>query len=324
MTPWATAERSLSRGCCALSADRAAFRQSGGGAPTYHATVYAMRFVKMHGAGNDYVYVSGFDQPLPRDLPELARRMADRHFGVGGDGLIAILPSAVADARMQMFNADGSESEMCGNGIRCVAKFVYDHGLARRDRLRIETGAGILTLDLELADGRVHRVRVDMGQPILTPERIPTTFSGGPSPWGNAVVNEPLRIGEAQFQVTCVSMGNPHCITYVDELSDRWVLGIGSQVETDPHFPRRVNAEFVQILSPGEVRMRVWERGSGETLACGTGASAVCVAGVLTGRTANRIQVHLLGGDLDLEWAADGHVFMTGPAVEVFAGQWPD
>lgn len=282
-----------------------------------------MRFVKMHGAGNDYVYLSGFDQALPDDLPELARRMADRHFGVGGDGLVAILPSSQADARMRMFNSDGSEAEMCGNAIRCVAKFLYDRGLVRRDRLQIETGAGVLALDVEATAGRVERVRVDMGVPVLAPGEIPTALPGRPSPWGEAVIDAEFPLDDASLRVTCVSMGNPHCVTYVDQLSDRWVLCVGPQVETDARFPRRVNAEFVEVLSPSEVRMRVWERGSGETLACGTGASAVCVAGVLTGRTERRVLAHLPGGDLELEWAENGHVFMTGPAVEVFSGDWP-
>lgn len=277
-----------------------------------------MRFTKMHGAGNDYVYVDCFAEPIPEDPAALARRIADRHFGVGGDGLILICPSDVADARMRMFNADGSEAEMCGNGVRCVAKYVYDHGIKRADSLKIETGNGVLSLDLEVADGRAHRVRVDMGEPILASEKIPTTLPGNP------VVNAPLLIDGRSLAVTCVSMGNPHCITYVAPLTDEWVLHIGPKVEVDPHFPRRVNAEFVEVISPAEVRMRVWERGSGETLACGTGATAACVAGVLTGRTGRRILAHLPGGDLELHWADDNHVYMTGPAVEVFQGEWKE
>ncbi len=275
-----------------------------------------MRFTKMHGAGNDYVYVNCFQEPVPDDPADTARRVADRHFGVGGDGLILICPSDVADARMRMFNADGSESEMCGNGVRCVAKYVYDHGICRKPTMRIETGRGVLALDLEMEGGRVQRARVDMGEPILAADRIPTTFGG------ERVVDAPLEVAGRELRVTCVSMGNPHCITYVDEPTDEWVLGLGPKIETDSHFPSRVNAEFVQVLSPSEVRMRVWERGSGETLACGTGASAVCVAGVLTGRTERKIVTHLPGGDLELEWAGDDHVYMTGPAVEVFSGVW--
>lgn len=275
-----------------------------------------MRFTKMQGAGNDYVYVNVFDQPVPDQPAELARRIADRHFGVGGDGLILICPSTKADARMRMFNADGSESEMCGNGIRCVAKYVYDHGICRKETLKIETGAGVKSLDLEISGGRVQRVRVDMGEPILAAPQIPTTLPGNP------VVDAPLAVGGEQLRVICVSMGNPHCITFVDRLSDYWVLQIGRQVEVDPHFPKRVNAEFVELVSPSEVKMRVWERGSGETLACGTGASAVCVAGALSGRTQRKVLIHLPGGDLDLHWADDNRVYMTGPAVEVFHGEW--
>ena len=277
-----------------------------------------MRFTKMHGAGNDYVYVNCFDEKLPeRPLDELARQISDRHFGVGGDGMILIRPSEVADARMQMFNADGSESEMCGNGVRCVAKYVHDHGICRRETLKIETGAGVLAIDLEVVDGQARRARVDMGEPILEAEKIPTTLSGDP------VVNTKLTVAEKTFLVTCVSMGNPHCITFVKRLTDDWVLGVGPKVETDEHFPNRVNAEFVEVVSPVEVNMRVWERGTGETLACGTGASAVCVAGVLAGHAERKILAHLPGGDLELEWSeADNHVFMTGPAEEVFSGEW--
>jgi diaminopimelate epimerase len=273
----------------------------------------------MHGTGNDYVYVDCFREPLltnPAALANLAQKVSDRHFGIGSDGLILIGPSSVADARMRMFNADGSESEMCGNGIRCVAKYVYDHGIARRPTMRIETGAGIKTVDVEVAHGVAVRVRVDMGEPILEAARIPTTFSGNP------VINAALDVDGQRLAVTCVSMGNPHCVAFVDQLSDAQVLGIGPKIETDPHFPRRVNAEFVEVISPTEVRMRVWERGSGETLACGTGACAVCVAGALTGRTGRKVLVHLLGGDLELEWGDDNHVYMTGPAVEVFSGEW--
>jgi diaminopimelate epimerase len=275
-----------------------------------------MRFTKMQGAGNDYVYVDCFAAPPPADPAELARRIADRHFGVGGDGLILICPSQVADARMRMFNADGSESEMCGNGVRCVAKYVYDHHLADKQAMTIETGRGVLSLDLEIVAGRAERVRVDMGEPVLKAADIPTTLPGDP------VVGAQLAVADRTLEVTCVSMGNPHCITYVDRLSDEWVLGVGPKIETDPHFPRRVNAEFVEVVSPSEVRMRVWERGSGETLACGTGASAVCVAGVLSGRTGRRIVAHLPGGNLELEWGENNHVYMTGPAVEVFSGEW--
>jgi diaminopimelate epimerase len=277
-----------------------------------------MKFTKMHGAGNDYVYVDGFNHGVPIDPSVAARLVADRHRGIGGDGLILILPSLVADARMRMFNADGSESEMCGNGLRCVGKYVYDHGICRRPTLRIETGAGILQLDVEVDDrDRVQQVTVDMGQPILEHVRIPTTLPGNP------VVNQSLTVGGQTLAVTCVSMGNPHCVIFVPELSDALVLGLGPQIERHAAFPQRVNVEFVQILNRQEVRQRTWERGSGETQACGTGASAVCVAGVLTGRTEATILNHLLGGDLELTWLGGEHsVLMKGPAAEVFHGQW--
>jgi diaminopimelate epimerase len=280
-----------------------------------------MRFTKMHGAGNDYVYVSCFDQPLPADPADLARRISHRRFGVGGDGLILIVPSDIADARMRMFNADGSESEMCGNGIRCVAKYVHDHQLASGSRLRIETGAGVLSLDLALGkDGKVTEVTVDMGAPQLEAPNIPTSLAeSGP------VINHPLEIGGRRLEVTCVSMGNPHCVVFVEEATDDLVLGVGPLIERDPRFPKRTNVEFVEVLHRGEVRQRTWERGSGETWACGTGASAVCVAGVLTGRTDPEILNHLVGGDLRLRWdrAAD-RVWMTGGATEVFSGDWDE
>ena len=276
-----------------------------------------MKFTKMHGAGNDYVYVNAFEERLPADIPALAQAVSDRHCGIGSDGLILIGPSEIGDARMRMFNADGSESEMCGNGIRCVAKYVYDHGLARKEELRIETGNGVLTLQVFPENGKVQQVRVNMGRPILESARIPTTLAGDPP------VLADLTVGDQTLQVTCVSMGNPHCITFVDELSDQWVHGIGPQIERHPAFPNRVNAEFIQIVSPTETIMRVWERGSGETLACGTGACAAAVAGVLTGKSERKILCHLPGGDLTLEWADTDEVFMTGPAVEVYDGLRP-
>jgi diaminopimelate epimerase len=278
-----------------------------------------MRFTKMHGIGNDYVYLDCFAAPLPPNPAELAIKMADRHFGVGGDGLILICPSEQgADARMRMYNADGSEAEMCGNGLRCVAKYVYDHGIAQKDTLRIETGRGILPVTLEVKGGKVARVCVNMGQPILEGTKIPTRLVGNPP------LDVPLTVDGRTLQVTSVSVGNPHCITYVERATDDLVLGLGPRIEHSPMFPARVNVEFIEIISPTEVRQRTWERGSGETLACGTGASAVCVAGVLTGRTERRIVNHLRGGDLELEWReADNCVYMTGPATEVFTGEWP-
>jgi diaminopimelate epimerase len=287
-----------------------------------------MRFTRMHGIGNDYVYLDGFRDPLPDDPAKVATQVADRHFGVGGDGLIMICPSTVADARMRMFNADGSESEMCGNGIRCVAKYVYDHQIAVKPRLKIETGAGVLTVDVEAAGGRVSRVRVDMGQPILAGEKIPTTFKG------ERVVDVPLPPLDVENAasliercgiisgMTCVSMGNPHVTIYVRDVQAMPLEAIGPLLERHPVFPRRINVHFVQVHSPREVTMRTWERGSGITLACGTGASAVCVSGVLTGRSDRRILAHLPGGDLELEWAENDHVYMTGAATEVFTGEW--
>ena len=277
-----------------------------------------LNFTKMHGAGNDYVYVDCFNNPTPEDPASLAIQVADRNMGIGGDGLILICPSEVADARMRMFNADGSEAEMCGNGLRCVAKYVYDHGIAVKDDLNLETGAGVLAVALTVADGKVATVKVDMGEPILKPADVPTTFEGV-----EPAVNVPLEVDGQTFEVTCVSMGNPHCIIYVDEATDDLVHRIGPKIETDPRFPAKTNVEFIEVISSNEVKQRTWERGSGETLACGTGASAVCVAGVLTGKTDRKLTNHLLGGTLVLEWVeATNHVFMDGPATEVFSGVW--
>jgi len=278
-----------------------------------------MRFTKMHGLGNDYVFVNTFEQKSPSDPAQLAVAISDRHFGIGGDGLILIMPSERADARMRMFNADGSEGEMCGNGVRCVAKYLFNHGLARKSQVTIETGRGVLALDLEVHEGRVQRVRVDMGRPIFEPSQIPTLLAGEPP------VEKPLRLGDHELGVTALSMGNPHAVIYVDDVAAFPLESLGPQIERHPAFPRRVNVHIVQVLGTSEVRMRTWERGSGITLACGTGACAVCVAGVLTRRTERSILAHLPGGDLELAWPDDhGPVFMTGPATEVFSGDWPD
>ena len=280
----------------------------------------------MHGAGNDYIYVNCFEETVPDDIPSLARAISHRRFGVGGDGLVLICPSEVADARMRMFNADGSEAEMCGNAIRCVAKYVYDHGISRSENLKIETGAGVLELELFIADGKVDRVRVDMGEPILVPALVPTTLDATRD---GVVIDAPLDIDRYTFNITCISMGNPHCVTFIDdttdfcELNDDLVLGLGPNFETHNVFPNRINAEFVQVLSPSELNMRVWERGSGETWACGTGACAVCVAGVLTGRSDRKVLIHLKGGDLEIHWdESTNHIYKTGPATEVFSGEW--
>ncbi len=277
-----------------------------------------MKFTKMHGAGNDYVYVNGFTEQVD-DPPALARRISDRHYGVGSDGLILILPSEQADVRMRMFNADGSESEMCGNGVRCVAKYAYDHALARKQQLKVETGAGVLALQLfPGSDGLIEKVRVDMGRPRLAPAEIPVKLQG------QRVVDALLEAGGNAYRMTCVSMGNPHATIYVDDPAQVDLERVGPLIERHELFPARTNVHFVSVQSSQEVTMRTWERGSGITLACGTGASAVCVSGVLSGRSGRRILAHLPGGDLELEWAENDHVFMTGPAVEVFSGVWPD
>lgn len=278
----------------------------------------ALRFTKMHGAGNDYVYVDCFSQDAPHNAAELAVKIADRRFGVGGDGLILIEPDPNADARMRMFNADGSEAEMCGNGIRCVAKYVYDHGIAAKEKLAIATGNGVLDLDVQADSGKVQSVTVDMGPPKLEPAEVPTTLDG-------PVIKQAVEFDGVTLEVTCVSMGNPHCVIFVPEASDELVLGLGPKIETDPRFPSRTNVEFVEVISKSELRQRTWERGSGETWACGTGASAVCVAGVLCGVSDRSVNIHLLGGDLQLRWDdTTNHVFMTGGATEVFDGVWED
>jgi diaminopimelate epimerase len=276
-----------------------------------------MKFAKMHGAGNDYVYINGFEEKVA-DPAGLAVAVSDRHFGIGSDGLILILPSQVADVRMRMFNADGSEAEMCGNGVRCVAKYAYEHGLVSGKEIAVETGAGILTLQLLVnARNRVDRVRVNMGKPRLSRREIPMT--GAPDE--QAIALE-LPVLDRIFAITCVSMGNPHCVIFVDTVADFPVAKYGPVIEHHPLFPKRTNVEFVEVVSAGEVRQRTWERGAGETLACGTGASAVTVAGVLTGRTGRKIINHLTGGDLEMEWAQTGEIYMTGPAVQVFAGEY--
>jgi diaminopimelate epimerase len=238
-----------------------------------------MKFTKMHGIGNDYVYVSTFDQSAPADPRALAIAVSDRHFGIGADGLILIGPSERADARMRMFNADGSESEMCGNGVRCVAKYIHDHDIAKKPRVMVETGRGVLTLDLEVAKGKARRVKVNMGAPILRSAEIPTTLPGDPP------IDVPITVAGSSWTLTAVSTGNPHAVIYVEHVDAVPLDVLGPLLETHEAFPRRVNVHFVQVIGPSEVKMRTWERGSGVTLACGTGACAVCVAGVLTGRT---------------------------------------
>jgi diaminopimelate epimerase len=275
-----------------------------------------MKFTKMQGAGNDYVYVNCFEEAVDNPA-EVARKVSNRNFGIGSDGLILIMPSSVADVRMRMFNSDGSESEMCGNGIRCVAKYAYDHGIVAKKEITAETGAGILTLQLFTnSHDKVDKVRVNMGEPRLTRTEIPMTGDGN-----LRVVDEPLNILHSTFRVTCVSMGNPHCVIFVDDVENFPVEKYGPLIENHELFPRRTNVEFVQVISRNEVRQRTWERGAGETLACGTGSSAVTVAAVLNGLTERSIVNHLSGGDLEMEWPDNGPVYMTGPAVEVFSGE---
>lgn len=272
-----------------------------------------LAFVKMHGIGNDYVYVDCFDRDVVKPS-ELAVRVSDRHTGIGGDGLILIRPSKEADCRMEMYNADGSRGKMCGNGVRCVGKFVYESGRARRNPLRVDTDAGIKILELHLRGEKVESVTVDMGEPILDGPQIPVAAE-------SQVIDAPLRVGERDWRVTCVSMGNPHCVTFLDDVAGLDLERLGPTFEHHAFFPERVNTEFVQVISRRELTMRVWERGSGETAACGTGACAVLVAAVLNGRAERRATVHLNGGDLEIEWReSDGHVFMSGPAEEVFRG----
>jgi len=273
-----------------------------------------LRFTKMHGIGNDYVYVDCFSQGVAEPA-RLARRLSPRRTGIGADGLILICPSNVADCRMEMYNADGSRGEMCGNGIRCVAKYAHDHGLTAANPMRIETDAGIKTLQVHSEAGRVRTVTVDMGEPILDGPRIPVAVEG-------QLVDAPFAVDGRDYRITCLSMGNPHCVVFVPEVESLELERIGPSFENHALFPQRVNTEFVAVSSPHEVTMRVWERGSGETAACGTGACAAVVAAVLTGRTERAATVHLPGGDLDITWqASDGHVHMNGAAEEVFRGE---
>jgi diaminopimelate epimerase len=278
-----------------------------------------MKFTKMHGIGNDYVYVNLFETDVP-DPAALAREVSPHRFAVGSDGLILVGPSEIADVSMRIFNADGSEAEMCGNGIRCVARFAYEHGLVeRRPRLAVETRAGVKTVELTVNGGRVEKVRVNMGAPRLRRSEIP--MSG---PDDEKVVRETLDVGAEQVSITCVNMGNPHCVIFVPEVGVVPLERIGPKIECHAAFPERINVHYVHVIGPTEVRMRTWERGSGVTLACGTGAAAVCVAGHLGALTERSILAHLPGGDLELEWAEGGDVYMTGPATEVYTGEWPD
>ncbi|WP_044936532.1 diaminopimelate epimerase [Pseudobutyrivibrio sp. LB2011] len=274
-----------------------------------------MKFTKMHGCGNDYVYVNLFEEQLDNPA-EVSIKVSDRHFGIGSDGLITIGPSDKADFRMHIYNADGSEAEMCGNGIRCVAKYVYDHKLTDKTEITVETGAGVLTLILYPENGKVQQVRVDMGEPILTPADIPVVSQN------DKVIDEPIEVGGKTWNMTCVSMGNPHAVVFVDDTSSFPLETYGPLFENHERFPKRTNTEFVQVISRTEANMRVWERGSAETWACGTGTCACVMACILNGKTEDKVLVHLRGGDLTIEYdRASNHVFMTGPATEVFSGE---
>ena len=273
-----------------------------------------MKFTKMHGCGNDYVYVNLFEETIA-DPAQLSIAVSDRHFGIGSDGLITIGPSDVADFRMRIYNADGSEAEMCGNGIRCVAKYVYDHELTSQTTITVETGAGIKTLDLLVENGKVTQVTVDMGEPILAPEEIPVIAEG------MRVVDEPILVDGKEWRMTCVSMGNPHAVVFVDDVANLELEKYGPDFDNHTRFPKRTNTEFVQVHSRTEASMRVWERGSAETWACGTGTCASVMACILNGYTDNKVLVHLRGGDLVIEYNPDNnHIYMTGPATEVFQG----
>ncbi len=274
-----------------------------------------MKFTKMQGLGNDYIYVD-CTHTVINNIADIARRVSDRHFGIGSDGLVLIMKSDVADFRMRMFNSDGSEAEMCGNAIRCVGKYVYDNKMIDKNKITIETLAGIKILDLRIENEEVVLARVDMGEPILIPKDIPVD-SGK-----DRFISEPVEIDGKTYNVTAVSMGNPHAISYVNDVTNFPLFEVGPKMETHKLFPRKVNAEFVQVVDRSTLKMRVWERGAGETLACGTGACAVLVASVLNGVSDRIATIKLLGGDLLIEWSEkDNHVYMTGPAVKVFEGE---
>ena len=275
-----------------------------------------MKFTKMQGIGNDYVYVNCFEEKV-EDPSALAIQVSDRHFGIGSDGLIIINPSEVADFKMCMYNADGSEGKMCGNGIRCVAKYVYDFNLTDKDVITVETLSGIKTLKLNVENGKVKTVRVNMGAPILECDKVPVKYDD------EKMINKPVKVDGKTFNITCVSMGNPHAVTFINDTDNLEIEKIGPKFENNEIFPDKVNTEFIQIIDKNTVKMRVWERGSGETFACGTGACASVVASVLNRLTENKVTVKLLGGDLEIEYNQDENtVYMTGPARVVFTGEY--
>lgn len=274
-----------------------------------------LKFTKMQGAGNDYIYINGFTQTI-ENPSELAIRLSNRHFGIGSDGLVLILPSGTCDFRMQMFNSDGSEAEMCGNASRCVGKYVYDNGLTTKTEITLETKAGVKYISLFDGDKKVRKVTVDMGEPILDPVLIPVKVDEEP------VLNYPLDIDGKIWKISCVSMGNPHAVTFTTGIKDLDLPVIGPKFEKHPVFPRKTNTEFIEVVDRHTLNMRVWERGAGETLACGTGACAAAVAAALNGLCDRKVTIHLLGGDLEVEWNPENnHVYMTGEAVTVFDGE---
>lgn len=279
--------------------------------------VREVKFTKMQGLGNDYVYVNCLKE-RPEHPSETAKRVSDRHFGIGSDGLILICPSKTADFEMEMYNADGSRGEMCGNGIRCVAKYVYDHGLTDQTSISVDTLGGVKYLDLTVEDGKAVQIRVDMGQPELRAERIPI-LGGGAS---DEVIDEAIVVDRMEYRMTGVSMGNPHAVVFLEDVKNLDIEKVGPEFENHERFPKRINTEFVRVIDRQTIEMRVWERGSGETLACGTGACAAAVASILNGLAERKVTVKLLGGDLLIEWDEEsGRVYMTGPAVTVFEGE---
>lgn len=276
-----------------------------------------MKFTKMQGCGNDYVYVNGFVEKIATEAkPDIVRRLSDRHFGIGGDGVIFINPSEIADFEMEMFNADGSRSQMCGNGIRCVAKYVYDYGLTDKTSLTIESFGAIKYIDLTVENGKVSLVKVNMGAPILNAKDVPVLSEN------EQVIDEEIEVEGKTYRMTCVSMGNPHAIVYMDDVKNLDIDKVGPYFENHKRFPERVNTEFVRVMDRNTVEMRVWERGTGETLACGTGCCAIAVSCILNGLTEDKVTVKVLGGELLCEWDREANlVYMTGPAVTVFDGE---
>lgn len=274
-----------------------------------------MKFVKMHGTGNDYVYINCFEEEV-NDPTELAIKVSNRNFGIGSDGLILIKPSQIADCKMDIYNADGSIAKMCGNGIRCVAKYAYERGIVKKEKMTIETFSGIKTLDLKIKENKVDSIKVNMGKPIVKAEEIPVLYQK------ESIINEKIMVENEEYHMTCVSMGNPHCVLFIPDTLSAKVESVGSYLENHEMFPERVNVEFVQVMNRKQIKMRVWERGSGETLSCGTGACASVVAAILNGYTEDEVEVEILGGKLWIYWNREKNfVYMKGPAVEVFSGE---